>query len=220
MNITDRNTWGAHPVRGRVALRDPHEGWYWHWNGTPVPNLASIAAECQFMRDTQNWHMHGKGWDDIAYGYVVFQSGRIYEGRGWDTQGAATQGKNSVSVALMFAIGTGQVPSRDALAAAEWLVTLGFDKGKVPALVKPHNAARPTQCPGPDLVDYINRRGSQAPQLAQYDAARDAWYEQEVQMVLHDAGFLPESGIDGVIGPETVDAVHHLKNAYLALKGE
>jgi hypothetical protein len=46
------------------------------------------ALEKQSMRQTQAFHMDGHGWSDIGYHYVIFPSGRVYEGRAARTVGA------------------------------------------------------------------------------------------------------------------------------------
>ena len=40
----------------------------------------------------QTFHMESKGWDDIGYNFMIGGDGAVYEGRGWDSQGAHTKG--------------------------------------------------------------------------------------------------------------------------------
>lgn len=40
----------------------------------------------------QTYHMESKNWDDIAYNFIVGGDGAVYEGRGWEKQGAHTKG--------------------------------------------------------------------------------------------------------------------------------
>lgn len=46
------------------------------------------------MRSIQGLHQRGRGWTDIGYHYVIFPSGRIYEGRPRDTVGAHARNGN------------------------------------------------------------------------------------------------------------------------------
>lgn len=45
------------------------------------------------MRLIQNFHIESKDFDDIGYNFLVTGNGDVYEGRGWDKQGAHTKGK-------------------------------------------------------------------------------------------------------------------------------
>lgn len=40
--------------------------------------------------------MESKNWDDIGYNFLVGGDGEVYEGRGWDKQGAHTKGESAV----------------------------------------------------------------------------------------------------------------------------
>lgn len=44
----------------------------------------------------QTFHMESRGWDDIAYNFLIGGDGCVYEGRGWDKQGAHTKGKRNL----------------------------------------------------------------------------------------------------------------------------
>lgn len=70
------------------------------------------ALERAAMRQLQAFHMGPqRGWADIGYGYVVFPSGRMYEGRGFEVQAAHRPGENSEpSVSMAGDYGT-RVPT-------------------------------------------------------------------------------------------------------------
>lgn len=40
----------------------------------------------------QTFHMESNNWDDIGYNFMIGGDGAVYEGRGWDKQGAHTKG--------------------------------------------------------------------------------------------------------------------------------
>ncbi|KAJ6640718.1 Peptidoglycan-recognition protein LC, partial [Pseudolycoriella hygida] len=49
-------------------------------------------ATCTFrVRYIQTFHMESQGWDDIGYNFLVGGDGAVYEGRGWDKEGAHTK---------------------------------------------------------------------------------------------------------------------------------
>lgn len=57
------------------------------------------------MRYIQNFHMESENFDDIGYNFMIGGDGAVYEGRGWDSQGAHTKGYNRGSLGIAF-IGT------------------------------------------------------------------------------------------------------------------
>ncbi|KAM8710467.1 hypothetical protein ACLKA7_017136 [Drosophila subpalustris] len=57
------------------------------------------------VRVVQNFHMDGWNWDHIGYNFLIGGDGLVYEGRGWDAQGAHTLGYNADSIGISF-IGT------------------------------------------------------------------------------------------------------------------
>ena len=42
--------------------------------------------------------MDERHWSDIGYNFLVGEDGRVYEGRGWDNEGAQAKGFNAQSV--------------------------------------------------------------------------------------------------------------------------
>lgn len=63
----------------------------------------TTAALCDAqMRNIQNFHMNSNGWADIGYNFCVGDNAVIYEGRGWNRQGAHSPGFNSRSIGFCF----------------------------------------------------------------------------------------------------------------------
>ncbi|MCA2961657.1 MAG: N-acetylmuramoyl-L-alanine amidase [Silvanigrellales bacterium] len=56
------------------------------------------------VRSYQRSHMHGEGWDDIGYNFLVAPDGRVFEGRngGKNSQGAHTKSANDETVGINF----------------------------------------------------------------------------------------------------------------------
>jgi len=69
------------------------------------------------------------GWNDIAYSFLVCEDGRVYEGRGWNVEGAHTLGYNTIALGICF-IGefTKDVPLPVAITAGKNLLQCGIDK--------------------------------------------------------------------------------------------
>lgn len=55
----------------------------WKRRDAPV-----FEREKTAMRQMQSFHQRGHGWTDIGYHFVIFPSGRVYEGRPANTVGA------------------------------------------------------------------------------------------------------------------------------------
>jgi N-acetylmuramoyl-L-alanine amidase len=121
-------------------------------------------GERAMMRAIQNFHMDDRGWADFAYSFAVFPSGRVYRGRGWKRQGAHTEGRNDVSIAVCF-MGNFEVekPTDKALKAARKLRQKGIQERRLTPNVRTagHRAApgASTACPGQFLVNRIKEIG-------------------------------------------------------------
>lgn len=69
-------------------------------------NLFLLQSECcNTVKLIQSKHMDVFGWADIGFHFLVGGDGSIYQGRGWEIQGAHTKGYNQDSICIAF-IGT------------------------------------------------------------------------------------------------------------------
>ena len=66
-------------------------------------------------------------WADIGYNFIIDEGGHVYEGRGWDVDGAHTFGYNSTSHGIGI-IGefSKRLPSPKALDALHKLIELAL----------------------------------------------------------------------------------------------
>ncbi|XP_037925152.1 peptidoglycan-recognition protein LB-like [Hermetia illucens] len=110
------------------------------------------------MRSMQNFHMNTNGWPDIGYSFAVGGDGNIYEGRGWNVEGAHTPGYNSRSVGLLL-IGDFRtaLPPANMLTAAKNFIAQGVNEGRISGSYKliGHRQAYATECPGERLYNEI-----------------------------------------------------------------
>ncbi|XP_015124717.1 peptidoglycan-recognition protein SC2 [Diachasma alloeum] len=122
-------------------------------------------------------HMEGRKWEDIAYNFLVGGDGNIYEGRGWDVQGAHTLNYNKKSIGLSF-IGTFNTvsPSEQQLAAAKNLLEAGVKMGKLADSYKllGHRQLSETVSPGDELYKIIQTWPHWNPQSLTI-ISRDEW---------------------------------------------
>lgn len=101
--LKTRASWGARPAKStpnyaaKVQLAVVH-----HSESSNDYSEAGVPAA---LRSIQAYHMDGRGWDDIAYNFVVDKFGGIWEGRGGGIDravvGAHAQGFNTGSVGVM-----------------------------------------------------------------------------------------------------------------------
>jgi N-acetylmuramoyl-L-alanine amidase len=54
------------------------------------------------VRAIQYFHQHDRGWVDIGYHFLVGENGKVYEGRGWDRQGAHSPGWNNDAYGINY----------------------------------------------------------------------------------------------------------------------
>lgn len=150
MDYVARSGWGARPAKSKVLLATGNiEGIFVHHSVTPTgPDEAAL------VRNIQAFHMDTRGWNDIAYNWLVGQSGTIYEGRGWLVNGGHTEGWNFRSHAVCF-IGNSDsdVPTPQAERALSTVIAESVKR--FGGFVKPHSAVNQTGCPGKHLTAWV-----------------------------------------------------------------
>lgn len=70
-----------------------------HHSVTRISRWASVTQEKEHMRMLERIHL-GNGWSAIGYSFIVFPSGRIYRGRGFNHVTAAQAGHNTGNGAI------------------------------------------------------------------------------------------------------------------------
>lgn len=155
--VIERGDWSTSVAQGdrtgQVEDVVIHHFWRPSLNGVATPQ-----QEMDLLEQVERSHVN-KGWSGLAYNFVVFQSGRVYEVRGWDREGAHTKGVNAHSVGIAFAIDGDTVkPTTAAWQAAKDLIEDGVALGHVTAdaHVSGHNEHAAKACPGKHLVPHLD----------------------------------------------------------------
>lgn len=164
MQIKTRAEWGAVPPRRNARLRLP-VGELWLHHAAGAQDAGGNGFYDDDVRAIQRFHMHTRGWSDIAYNFLVDRTGTAWEGRGHSVIGGHTAGRNSISQAIC-AIGNYELhrPSPEMLEAIANLVAHGLLAGWWSTLITgPHREApgASTSCCGRYLIaeiPQINRR--------------------------------------------------------------
>jgi hypothetical protein len=130
-----------------------------HWPGDAPASWAHVntpAEERAALRGIQAFHMGPeRRWADIAYSFMVFQSGRVYRGRGMHVVPAAQLGHNTGTVAVLCLVGPNDAPSQALLEGVQGTIHYCERRAGRKLTVRPHNAVTPTDCPGPRLQAWI-----------------------------------------------------------------
>lgn len=144
MRIVTRSVWGARAPRSTHVIDLPTPRLWIH-------HTAGSERGAEGMRSIQRYHMDTKGWNDIAYSFVVDRDGTIYEGRGVAIAGGHTEGDNSRSHAIC-AMGNYDVdrPTDELLASIVALARHGKDEEWWVPTCRGHREApgASTACPG------------------------------------------------------------------------
>lgn len=175
MRIIGRAEWGARYGRGNdVSTKLPWGEVIIHTEAGAVrkedwPALNELAAanlstsEELKLRAIENFHVNTRGWDGIAYSFLIFPDGTIGEGRGWGRSGAHTEGRNSTAAGVCF-IGHGDLqPATEAQwAATRWLIAEGIRLGKLrsnPAVATHAKySLKGKTCPGTLIAPHVQER--------------------------------------------------------------
>lgn len=152
MKIISRSEWGAKPWEGTPATvgLSPRTEFFVHYDGgTPITRTGYAIP-----RAIEAEHL-GNGWSGIGYNFVVDQAGNIYEGRGWNLQGAHCPNHNVSGIGVQIAVGGDQKPTDKALAACRALYDEACRKTGRTLAKKGHRDGWATACPGKHLYAWV-----------------------------------------------------------------
>lgn len=152
MSIISRTEWGARPWTNQpatVALSERTE-YMTHYDGGTHVTRTGLAIP----RAIESEHL-GNNWSGIGYHFVISQAGEVFEGRGWDLQGAHCPDHNRSAFGVQIAIGGDQEPTKEALAASRALyeeacLRTGRSLNKLG-----HKDGFATDCPGDKLYAWV-----------------------------------------------------------------
>lgn len=162
MILFQRHEWGAKWGRGH-SKPGPRPWVVIHHSQNPdVPCGRPHQDEAALVATVEDNHSRpaaegGRGWDGIGYNFVVFQSGHVFEGRGWDRTGAHAKGRNSTSVGIcLFIDGEQHTPTKAAIHAIRELIQQGVATGRIAPdyEIVGHRDVWATDCPG-DAVYHV-----------------------------------------------------------------
>uniref|UniRef100_A0A131YRX5 Peptidoglycan recognition protein n=1 Tax=Rhipicephalus appendiculatus TaxID=34631 RepID=A0A131YRX5_RHIAP len=161
IEFVPRQAWGARPPKEWERLKVQ-----------PVPRVFvhhTAGGECfdpwtcsEKMRYIQHYHQVTKGWEDIAYSFLIGGDGRVYVARGWDAVGAHTKGHNKDALSMaFFGDFSRHLPTPWAIRTLDKLLQCGIALGKISHdyTLHGHRDATCTLSPGDALYAFISRWG-------------------------------------------------------------
>lgn len=191
-----RESWGAKYGRGAATSGAKPLVIIHHAAEPDIPLDASTAREIAAVRSIENFHVKANGWNGIAYNWLVFQSGNIYEGRGWNRVGAHTEGQNSKSVGICFVInGDAHGADDNAWNAARRIIDEGVHLGSIASdyAIKGHHDYAVKSCPGAHVYPLLKEKLGARP-LLKLGSRGPAVVELQKKLGI---------GADGIFGPMT-----------------
>lgn len=155
LRVIPREDWGAAPPNGSYTPQYSVKAGVQHHSAYPaLPADATIEQEAERMRLLQHGHL-AQGWTDIGYAYVVFPSGRIYEGRPDEYVGAHTLGYNTGYAGwCLDGNYEEQKPTQQAINACHRVRHM-MGVGDKP--LYGHYQLGATACPGKNLIPFLNK---------------------------------------------------------------
>lgn len=163
MRTIARKEWGARYGFGTATAGLLELVMIHHTAGPDLPTDADLAREKLAVAGIETQHVRDNGWNGIAYNWLIFPSGRVYEGRGWRQQGAHCKGQNHRSVGIAFVMNSeAKEPTAEAMEACRQLLAMGvLGNHLAPEFaIKGHRDFDATKCPGAKLYARLSELGN------------------------------------------------------------
>ena len=149
MQFISRDEWGAiDSGKGLSDFRRVPTGIVVHHT------TGSASFPWDRIRQHDKYHVETRGWNSIAYNWLVSgETGEIFEGRGWKLV-AATKGQNSKTTSISY-IGSGDDLTEKGKEAILTVIGALRDEYGDHLWVKCHRDFGTTYCPGDGLATWI-----------------------------------------------------------------
>ncbi len=158
LQVVPRSAWSRRtPVFSRInpmgsigRMTVHHEGW-------EVVNFTDANTTVERLRKIENYHIESLKWGDVGYHFIIDRSGRVWEGRPLQYQGAHVKNNNEHNIGVMV-LGNfdQQYPSaaqtaslRGTLSSLRQSYRIPFDR------IYTHQEINPTKCPGTQLQQQM-----------------------------------------------------------------
>lgn len=147
-----RDIWESIEPKKSVPFPGPLKYIVVHHSDTP--ECSDWRSCAKRVRSIQNYHMFQKGWDDIAYNYLIGGDGEVYIGRGRHVQGAHVKYKNNITIGIcMIGNFTNKLPNVKALTALRQMIYCLKTDDTIQ--LRGHRDLGETKCPGNALYNLL-----------------------------------------------------------------
>jgi Mannosyl-glycoprotein endo-beta-N-acetylglucosaminidase len=168
VKFVSRDKWGAKRPKAVTKLSPTAlAGVAVHWFGKPRASKSHDGCAA-LLRSVQDTHMSPgglgtkNGGNDIAYNHAVCPHGVAFTLRGFGVQTGANgdSQSNRDYAAVVYMAGEGDPPPSDEVRALIADVIRAWQAKGAGPLVKPHQFFTGSDCPGPDLLDWVDLKPS------------------------------------------------------------
>lgn len=159
LKIRSRRSWGAGPLTATVQRLGTHSTPCVHHTASSynITAKSSVEDEERVMREIQTGH-RARGFKDIGYSHVIFPSGRVYTGRGWNRIPAGAIGFNTGNWhPCLVGNFDSQKPTDAAVHSLRMLVKRFRRRTGSKRRAVGHYQVNPTACPGKYLKPRVKR---------------------------------------------------------------
>ena len=149
MKQITREQWGAKPPKNAYSTNIDIKGLAVHYSAMAAPK--NEVEEIKQLQNIQKFHQVDRGWNDIAYSFLVGNSGNLYEGRSFGHRPASqgTNDGNKQYYSVCWLGGENDTPSNKALKTIKKLWK------EIGGELKPHSKFKATNCPDDFLREWI-----------------------------------------------------------------
>jgi len=154
LQVVPRSAWSRRtPVASRVNPMGAISRMTVHHEGWEVVNFTDANTTMERLRKIENYHIESLKWGAVGYHFIIDRSGRVWEGRPLQYQGAHVKNNNEHNIGVMV-LGNfdQQYPSaaqtaslRGTLSNLRHMYSIPFDR------IYTHQEINPTKCPGAQL---------------------------------------------------------------------
>jgi hypothetical protein len=159
IRIRSRRGWTSVPLTAQTQRLGKHSTPCVHHTASSygINSKSSVKDEQAVLRKIEAQH-RSQGWNNIAYSQLIFPSGRIYTGRGWNRIPAGAIGFNSGNwhPCLVGNFET-QKPTPAALRSLRSLTRRFRIRTGSKRKAVGHYQVNPTACPGKNLKPHVRR---------------------------------------------------------------
>jgi hypothetical protein len=174
MKLVKRADWGARAPKVAPTYLASARGVKVHYTGEyEDPAILGNHGRCAGrIRAIQNDHMDGRGWNDIAYNFLVCDHAYVFEGRGLHHLCAANgPGLNTGHFAVCGLVGNkGETqPPADMLDGIRDAIEYLRSHGGAGNEIKGHRDGYATDCPGDPLYAWVRQGAPRPPHIQEDD---------------------------------------------------